>query len=130
MKVDEPKTPFNYIDPALAEADELDANDLAEKLLVAQETVRRASIHCEESSDDDQPESEEEKAKRLDFEKRRKSHYNEAGAIKLARKLIEEEPEDDEIDNEEAAGGIDDDSVDLESPEKVDDEEKPIEADP
>lgn len=130
MKVDEPKTPFNYIDPALAEADELDANELAEKLKVAQETVRRASIHCEESSDDDGlPESEEEKSKRLEFEKRRKLHYNEASAIKLARKLIEEEPEE-EIDNEGATGGIDDDSVDLDSPEKVDEEEKPIEADP
>lgn len=31
MKVDEPKTPFNYLDPKLAEIDELDANLLAEK---------------------------------------------------------------------------------------------------
>lgn len=137
MKVDEPKTPFNYIDPALAEADELDANELAEKLKVAQETVRRASIHCEESSDDDgQPESEEEKAKRMEFEKRRKLHYNEASAIKLARKLIEEEPEEEIGEgaaggiDEGAAGGIDEDSAALDSPDKEDDEEKPIETDP
>lgn len=102
MKVDEPKTPFNYIDPALAETDELDANLLAEKLKVASETVRRASIHCEESSDEEEPETEEEKSKRLEFEKRRKLHYNEASAIKLARKLIEEEPEEEE--NEAAEG--------------------------
>jgi protein phosphatase inhibitor 2 len=107
MKVDEPKTPFNYIDPALAEADELDANLLAEKLQVASETQRRASIHVEESSDeDDVQETEEEKVKRLEFEKRRKLHYNEASAIKLARKLIEEEIEDDiEGGGEEACGG-------------------------
>lgn len=35
--------------------------------------------------------------KRLEFEKRRKMHYNEFEAIKLARKLIEEE--DDEEDD-------------------------------
>ncbi|CRK86220.1 CLUMA_CG000180, isoform A [Clunio marinus] len=107
MKVDEPKTPFNYIDPALAEVDELDANLLAEKLKVASETaetVRRASIHCEDSSEDDQPETEEEKARRIEFEKRRKLHYNEASAIKLARKLIEEEIEDEDLQGE-AAGG-------------------------
>lgn len=104
MKVDEPKTPFNYIDPALAETDELDANLLAEKLEVAKETARRASIHIEESSEDeDLQETDEEKSKRVEFEKRRKLHYNEASAIKLARKLIEEEIEDE--DGGEAAGG-------------------------
>lgn len=96
MKVDEPKTPYNYVDPALAETDELDANLLAEKLAMATETHRRASIHQEESSDeDDGPETEEEKSRRIEFEKRRKLHYNEASAIKLARKLIEEEIEDE-----------------------------------
>lgn len=104
MKVDEPKTPFNYIDPALAETDELDANLLAEKLEVAKETARRASIHIEESSEDeDLQETDDEKSKRVEFEKRRKLHYNEASAIKLARKLIEEEIEDE--DGGEAAGG-------------------------
>lgn len=114
MKVDEPKTPYNYVDPALAEADELDAAELAEKLKVAQEVVRRASIHCEDSSDDEAPETEEEKAKRLEFEARRKMHYNEASAIKLARKLIEEEKEEDGDDDSEegAVGGSDEGSSD------------------
>jgi protein phosphatase inhibitor 2 len=112
MKVDEPKTPFNYIDPALAETDELDANLLAEKLKVAQETVRRASIHCEESSDEEEPETEEEKSKRLEFEKRRKLHYNEASAIKLARKLIEEEPEEEDREGGAEGGGSIEDSND------------------
>lgn len=105
MKVDEPKTPFNYVDPALAEADELDADLLAEKLKDAQETQRRASLHCDDSSDEDIEETEDEKMHRLEFEKRRKLHYNEASAIKLARKLIEEEIEDEDLDISTAAGG-------------------------
>ena len=106
MKVDEPKTPFNYIDPALAETDELDANLLAEKLKVAQETVRRASIHVEESSDEEEiVETNDEKVNRLEFEKRRKLHYNEASAIKLARKLIEEEIEDEDGGGGACGGG-------------------------
>lgn len=35
--------------------------------------------------------------RRLDFEKRRKLHYNEFEALKLARKLMEEDEEDDDI---------------------------------
>lgn len=104
MRVDEPKTPYNYLDPRLAEQDELDATLLTEKLKVAQETARRASIHAEESDEeDDVPETEEQRVKRLEFEKRRKLHYNEAGAIKLARKLIEEEIENDHLDDDDAA---------------------------
>lgn len=112
MKVDEPKTPFNYIDPALAETDELDANLLAEKLKVASETVRRASIHCEESSEEDEDETDEDKSKRLEFEKRRKLHYNEASAIKLARKLIEEEVEEEDIEGVAEGGESIEDPVD------------------
>lgn len=118
MRVDEPKTPYNYLDPKLAEQDELDANLLTEKLKVAQETARRASIHAEESDeDDDVPETDEERSKRLEFEKRRKLHYNEASAIKLARKLIEEEIEE-HIDVDEAGRGNYEDSND-----ELDDEE-------
>jgi protein phosphatase inhibitor 2 len=105
FKVDEPKTPFNYVDPALAEADELDASLLAEKLKDAQETQRRASLHCDDSSDEEIEETEEEKSHRLEFEKRRKLHYNEASAIRIARKLIEEEIEDEDLDISTAAGG-------------------------
>lgn len=38
--------------------------------------------------------------RRLEFEKRRKAHYNEFEAIKLARKLIEEDDEDDDDEGE------------------------------
>jgi len=122
MKVDEPKTPFNYIDPALAEADELDANLLSEKLKVASETQRRASIHCEESSDEDEgPETEEEKARRSEFEKRRKLHYNEASAIKLARKLIDEEI-DEEIEDDIEAGACGGGSIEDSNDEELEEE--------
>lgn len=125
MKVDEPKTPYNYLDPKLAEQDELDANILTEKLKVAQETARRASIHAEESDEDDGiPETDEERSKRLEFEKRRKLHYNEASAIKLARKLIEEEIEE-HIDDDEATGSARGNIED--SNDELDDEEGIVE---
>lgn len=132
MKVDEPKTPFNYIDPALAEVDELDANLLAEKLKVAGETQRRASIHCEESSDEEVlPETDEEKVRRIEFEKRRKLHYNEASAIKLARKLIKEEIEDEDPGTEgEACGGIEDSNDELEEDAVEGMDDKPSPSDP
>lgn len=125
MKVDEPKTPFNYLDPALAEHDELDASLLSEKLKVAQDTARRASIHAEESDDEDEAnETPEHQEKRMQFEQRRKLHYNEASAIKLARKLIEEEIEEDTLDM--AAGGsgmaADDSNDELDDEEILDDD--------
>lgn len=49
------------------------------------------------SSGDESPdelETEEERAKRKEFEKRRKAHYNEYKAVQLARKLMEEEEEE------------------------------------
>lgn len=64
--------------------------------------------------------------RRLDFEKRRKLHYNEFEAIKLARKLIEED-EDDENDDTavETKTNLDDEasvSKNAENPNKVNDE--------
>lgn len=127
MPINEPSTPFNYLDPALAEQDELDGEILTEKLKVAQETQRRASLHCEES-DEELPETDEQRAKRIEFEKRRKLHYNEASAIKLARKLIEEDIEETLLEDEigEAAGGsIEDSNDELDNDETaiVDDEQ-------
>lgn len=91
MKVDEPKTPYNYAEPG--DLDQLDAELLAEKLRV----VEKSDAVPEEDSSDDEDEhlNDEQKQKKLEFERRRKSHYNEFEAIKLARKLIEEEDEDD-----------------------------------
>lgn len=41
--------------------------------------------------------------RRLDFEKRRKLHYNEFEALKLARKLLEEDEEEDDDDGSKSA---------------------------
>lgn len=81
MKIDEPKTPYNYRDPALNESDQLDANALAEKLKVAaadssgvdEDAVDGGagsrSFYTDEDSDDEEeekiPETEEEKGNRI-----------------------------------------------------------------
>lgn len=39
MKIDEPKTPYNYQDPTLNDCDQLDAGALAEKLKVAADST-------------------------------------------------------------------------------------------
>uniref|UniRef100_A0A1L8DKP7 Protein phosphatase inhibitor 2 n=1 Tax=Nyssomyia neivai TaxID=330878 RepID=A0A1L8DKP7_9DIPT len=102
MKIEEPKTPYNYMDNSVS-LDELDAEVLAEKLKAA--SARTSSFSSEDDSEEEvEPETEEQKAKRLDFESRRKAHYKEFEAVKLARKLIEEE-EDDE--DEVCSGGGD-----------------------
>lgn len=96
MKVDEPKTPYNYVEEG--DVDQLDAELLAEKLRVAANS-RSDSVSEEDepSSEEEQEElTEEEKKRRVEFERRRKAHYNEFEAVKLARKLIEEEDEDDD----------------------------------
>ncbi|XP_017473237.1 PREDICTED: protein phosphatase inhibitor 2 [Rhagoletis zephyria] len=100
MKIDEPKTPYNYVIPDIAHTDTLDANLLAEKLRIAAST-QSPSFGSEELSDEENiDETPEEKVRRLEFERRRKAHYNEFEAVRLARKLIEEEldDEDDEHD--------------------------------
>ncbi|XP_035906924.1 protein phosphatase inhibitor 2 [Anopheles stephensi] len=104
MKVDEPKTPFNYVEAA--DVDQLDAEVLAERLRVAAD-ARSDAVSEEELDDDDDDEeeelTEEQKKRKLEFERRRKAHYNEFEAVKLARKLIEEDDEEDEDDDNGAA---------------------------
>ncbi|KAI8040720.1 hypothetical protein M5D96_006663, partial [Drosophila gunungcola] len=99
MKIDEPKTPYNYTETYEDNRDELDTELLVEKLRIAANTQQSTeSIEDEGSSGDDQPLSEEERQRRREFERRRKAHYREFEAVKLARKLIQEEDDDDEDD--------------------------------
>uniref|UniRef100_A0A1B0FGF4 Protein phosphatase inhibitor 2 n=1 Tax=Glossina morsitans morsitans TaxID=37546 RepID=A0A1B0FGF4_GLOMM len=97
MKIDEPKTPYNYIDPD-PQRDQLDAELLAEKLRIAANT-QTPSFGDDDVSDDEFEGTTEEKARRMEFERRRKEHYKEFEAVKLARKLIEEELAD--VDDDE-----------------------------
>ena len=49
--------------------------------------------------------SPEERERRRQFEQRRKAHYNEFHAVKMARQLMEEEGEEDDDDEAEAGQG-------------------------
>lgn len=99
MKVDEPKTPYSEsVDGDLVPTDELDANILAAKLAASMnkppKCVEAESNAC--ASDEDMEEPEEERRKRIEFEKKRKMHYNEFQALQLARQLLAQEEEDEE----------------------------------
>lgn len=64
MKIEEPKTPYNYMDNSIHGLDQLDAEVLAEKLQVAA-TARTSSFSSEDDSDEDtEPETEEQKGER------------------------------------------------------------------
>uniref|UniRef100_A0A336M8R1 CSON013737 protein n=1 Tax=Culicoides sonorensis TaxID=179676 RepID=A0A336M8R1_CULSO len=108
MKVEEPKTPYNYVENS--DVDQLDAELLAEKLKVA---AAESS-----SSEEEEPETEEQRAKRVEFEKRRKMHYNEFQAVKLARKLLEDELA--ELDEENADSKNSEKPVTTDSSQKMD----------
>lgn len=97
MKIDEPKTPYSeFSDPNLnPQTDEVDAQLLAAKLN-ASKREPPPEVCVESSDEEEEPETAEEKQQRIEFEARRKKHYNEFQAIQLARKLMEEEEEDDD----------------------------------
>lgn len=76
MKIDEPKTPYSEpVDGELEQTDELDANILAAKLAASMNKPPKCTESC--SSDEEESESEEARQKRIEFEKKRKMHYNE-----------------------------------------------------
>lgn len=77
MKVNEPKTPYSEsADGELTEPqDELDANILAAKLAASMNKPPKCVESC--SSEEDMDEPEEVRERRIEFEKKRKMHYNE-----------------------------------------------------
>ncbi|KAH8270421.1 hypothetical protein KR018_009867 [Drosophila ironensis] len=107
MKIDEPKTPYNYTEAYDDNRDELDTKLLVEKLRIAANTQPSSeSIEDDEgTSEEDDNLTESERQRRREFERRRKAHYREFEAVKLARKLIQEEDDDDE-EGEGEAGAV------------------------
>jgi len=95
MKIDEPKTPYNYEDLVGEDVDVLDAAQLAEKIKLAAHEKPKAMQQDDSSSEDDDL-SPEEKQKKKEFESKRKKHYNEYYAVKLAKKLLEQEEDEEE----------------------------------
>lgn len=93
MKIEEPKTPYNYVDPE--SLDVIDATELAEKIRLGAAELPRA-MQVDESDEEDEELTPEDIEKRREFENKRKKHYNEFYAVKLARKLLEEEEEEEE----------------------------------
>ncbi|XP_037948050.1 protein phosphatase inhibitor 2-like, partial [Teleopsis dalmanni] len=101
-------TPFNYVDPEEGLNEQLDADLLAEKLRAAANT-QTPSFGQDDLSDEEFPETESERVRRLEFERRRKAHYNEFEAVRLARKLIQEELGDEDEDEDD--GDVESQSV-------------------
>ncbi|XP_050677132.1 protein phosphatase inhibitor 2-like [Leptidea sinapis] len=98
MKVDEPKTPYSEaVDSDMEPSDELDANILAAKLAASMNKPPK----CVDMCDSDEDETDDARQRRLEFEKKRKMHYNEFQALQLARQLLAQE--EDEDDDKEAA---------------------------
>lgn len=104
MKIDEPKTPYSYAcdDSDESSVSQLDPDTLLRK--VREGRVRGDSI--EEGDEEDEDLTEEERKLRREFEMKRKAHYNEYHAVKLARQLLAEEgdlDDDDEGEGDDAA---------------------------
>ena len=101
MKVEEPKTPFNYLyseeNDVTDQVNPFDPNVIAMKIGENEvPKVLQEEEEEEEEEDEDENLTEEEKLKKKEFEVKRKMHYNEFQAVKLARKLLLEEEEDED----------------------------------
>ncbi|XP_066946618.1 protein phosphatase inhibitor 2-like isoform X1 [Macrobrachium rosenbergii] len=106
MKIEEPKTPYTHYNEGDSgdENDGLDADLLAKKIQLGGSELPKALIEVEqELESEDEDISPEEREKRKIFEMKRKKHYNEFYAVKLARKLMQNDEEEDE--DEEDNGG-------------------------
>ncbi|XP_063598167.1 protein phosphatase inhibitor 2-like [Penaeus indicus] len=101
MKIEEPKTPFAHYEEGDSgdEHDGLDADLLAKKIQLGGSELPKALIEPEPEEESEEEISPEEREKRKLFEMKRKKHYNEFYAVKLARKLMQNDDDDDEEDD-------------------------------
>jgi len=105
MKIDEPKTPFGTYDSEdELEKDELDANLLAARITAEGHKGPRPRRISEPSADIEDLSllSPQEREKRLKFEQKRKAHYNEFYAVKMARQLMDEGEDEEEEERDRA----------------------------
>lgn len=111
MKIDEPPTPYSKSSDVEDDDEDEDEDksaggsgmgdilpeDIANRLAETQRPRATSFSEGDESSEDEN-ETEEDRAKKSQFEQKRKLHYNEFQAVKLAKQLMEEEEEEDEED--------------------------------
>lgn len=134
MKIDEPSTPYNRMvgddddEGALSDSEGqsgLAADDLASKLVAAEDLEPRfmkeeVEVEEEESSEEEEEElTPEEQARKKHFQMMRKMHYNEGLNIKLARQLIASELEEDE-DEEMRDDTEETEEISVDPPQEVD----------
>uniref|UniRef100_A0A1B6DZB2 Protein phosphatase inhibitor 2 n=1 Tax=Clastoptera arizonana TaxID=38151 RepID=A0A1B6DZB2_9HEMI len=100
MKIDEPKTPFEKAVPEDDDIDGIDAQQLADKIRLSANEPRKGSYVTDSDSEPDEEETPEQRAARKAFETKRKAHYNEFYAAKMARKLIKDEEDEEQEEDE------------------------------
>jgi len=99
MKIDEPKTPYEaYESEDDDRGEDLDANLLAARITAEGHKGPRPRRISEPSGDAEDLSllSPEDREKRRSFEAKRKNHYNEFHAVKMARALMDESEDDDD----------------------------------
>lgn len=101
MQISEPKTPYSYYENEDSGAEGVEHGGESSKIELSSimkniDRPARIMISSEPSDEsDDETLTKEERIKKKEFEFKRKLHYNEFAAVKLARKLLEEEDESD-----------------------------------
>jgi protein phosphatase inhibitor 2 len=112
MKIDEPKTPFEaYESDGDDRGEDLDANLLAARIQAEGHKGPRPRRISEPSGDAEDLSllSPEEREKRRSFEAKRKKHYNEFHAVKMARALMNESEDEDDNKSVDELGKVSDD---------------------
>jgi len=115
MRVDEPPTPYHYMDGSEDEDEkasrEISGAELHKRLAGGgggegvgggggKPKILERLEHEDSEEEEDEEETPEQRQKRLEFESRRKAHYNEFHAVKLAKELLAQEEEDEEEDED------------------------------